>query len=145
MLRVADLSLIVPLCADLALMLSLSRSLAAMIDGLEEGLTGMRAGGTRRLVVPSRIGYRDRSHEPIPRDWGNRNRLYSTVLNTNRLEQERLAPELARLPMNGLPTVGTGNVAASDASGDVVGTVCLDVELLFVRPPVSEGEEAKSG
>ena len=113
-----------------------------MIDGLEEGLTGMRAAARagsscRRALATATLARADSS------DWGNRNRLYSTVPNTNRLEQERRRRN-ARLPMNGLPTVGTGNVAASDASGDVVGTVCLDVELLFVRPPVSEGEEAKS-
>ena len=103
-----------------------------MIDGLEEGLLGMRAGGTRRLVVPSRLGYQDRAHEPIPRDWGNRNRLYSTVLNKVRLSQEAAAPELATSSSAG----GSAAIA-----GDVVGTVALDIELLFVRPPV---EEAKS-
>ena len=30
-----------------------------MIDGLEEGLLGMKAGGKRRLIIPSSIGYRD--------------------------------------------------------------------------------------
>ena len=53
------------------------------------------------------------------------------------LYQEQQAPELSRLPMYGLPSVGTGDVAAAGARGDVVGTVCLDVELLFVRPPLS--------
>ena len=37
-----------------------------MILGLEEGVLGMRAGGRRRLVVPSRIGYDDRARAQAP-------------------------------------------------------------------------------
>ena len=84
-----------------------------MIEGLEEGLVGMRTGGKRRLVVPSRIGYTDREHEPRPRTFGQQQRLYGTVLNQVRLRQERASPELG------------GN--------DVAGVVALDVQMMNVR------------
>lgn len=84
-----------------------------MIEGLEEGLQGMRAGGKRRLVVPSRIGYQDRSHEPKPRTFGQQQRLYGTVLNDVRRSQERASAELG--------------------GRDVAGVVALDIQVLNVR------------
>lgn len=92
----------------------LSMGRGEMIDGLEEGLLGMRAGGQRRLVVPSSIGYQDRQRQPVPRSFGQRQRLYTTVLNENRKSQEAVG-------------LGDGN--------DVAGVVALDVEVVTVRPP----------
>ena len=88
----------------------------AMIAGLEEGLLGMNEGGIRRLIIPSPLGYQDRDHEPIPRELGQRQRLYPTVLNQVRLSQESKG-------------LGEGN--------DVAGVVLLDVQLIGVRPPAS--------
>ena len=93
----------------------LSMGRGEMIAGLEEGLLGMRAGGQRRLVVPSTIGYQDREHQPVPRSFGQRQRLFTTVLNDNRKAQEAMG-------------LGDGN--------DVAGVVALDVEVITVRPPV---------
>lgn len=87
-----------------------------MIPGLEEGLIGMRAGGKRRLVIPSKIGYDDREHEPKPRSFGQQQRLYGTVLNQVRRRQERESVELA------------GN--------DVAGVVAIDVQMVNVREPL---------
>lgn len=87
-----------------------------MIVGLEEGLLGMNEGGIRRLIIPSPLGYQDREHEPIPRELGQRQRLYTTVLNQVRLSQESKG-------------LGSGN--------DVAGVVLLDVQLIGVRPPAS--------
>lgn len=89
---------------------------SAMIAGLEEGLLGMAEGGIRRLIIPSPLGYQDRDTEPIPREIGQRQRLYTTVLNQVRLRQESKG-------------LGAGN--------DVAGVVLLDVQLLSVRPPAS--------
>ena len=81
-----------------------------VVAGLAEGLQGMYVGGRRRIVVPSAHGYVNREVEPVPRDFGNRNRLYSTVLNSNRQERERAA-----------------------LGADLVGVVVFDVLLLRVR------------
>mmetsp|Transcript_26602 Transcript_26602/g.61631 ORF Transcript_26602/g.61631 Transcript_26602/m.61631 type:complete len:254 (-) Transcript_26602:255-1016(-) len=60
-----------------------------LIEGLEEGLAGMRAGGSRRMLIPGEIGYKDKKQGPVPRDFGMRNRLYSTVFNKERTVKER--------------------------------------------------------
>ena len=94
--------------------LRLTMGVDQMIPGLAEGLLGMRNGGTRRLVVPSYLGYTDRSREPLPRSFGQRQRLFTTVLNQNRRAQESRG-------------LGEGN--------DVAGVVALDLQLINVRPP----------
>lgn len=60
-----------------------------VVQGLEEGLQGMQVGDRRRIVVPSLVGYTSRALEPIPREFANRQRLYTTVMNDNRIDRER--------------------------------------------------------
>ena len=68
-----------------------------VIEGLriglvgEEGMPAMRDGGRRRLLIPSRLGYQSRENEPLPSDFGQRQRLWSTVLNSVRGDHEREA------------------------------------------------------
>lgn len=88
-----------------------------MISGLEEGLRGMREGGMRRLLIPSRLGYLNRELEPIPREFGARQRLYTTVLNDNRKRQE-----------------------AEALGSDLAGVVLIDVLLVTVRAAASSGD-----
>ena len=47
-----------------------------MIRGLEIGVVGMREGGVRRVVIPPAVSYQDKTQEPVPRDFSNRQRLY---------------------------------------------------------------------
>ena len=86
-----------------------------VIRGWEAGLVGMRQGGTRRLVVPSSLGYRSRAEEPRPRSFGQQQRLYGTVLNQNRITQEAQG-------------LGEGQ--------DVAGVVAIDIQVINVRPPL---------
>uniref|UniRef100_A0A7S1Y3N3 peptidylprolyl isomerase n=1 Tax=Grammatophora oceanica TaxID=210454 RepID=A0A7S1Y3N3_9STRA len=81
-----------------------------VITGLEEGMAGMKIGGKRRIVIPSSVGYVNKSLEPIPRDFGNRQRLYTTVMNRVRVDREREA-----------------------LGEDLAGVVVMDVEVLRIR------------
>ena len=74
------------------------------IKGLELGLIGdgdvmppMQKGGKRRLIIPGKLGYQDKEQLPIPLDFGQQQRLYSTVLNEIRglRESEALGDSLA--------------------------------------------------
>ena len=93
-----------------------------MLPGLAEGLLaggGAPEGSARRLVIPSKLGYNDRSAVvPLPRDWGRQQRLFSTVLNSVRTDQERAA-----------------------LGDDLVGVIVVDVEVRRVRGRKAGGAE----
>lgn len=77
------------------------------IEGLDEGIRGMREGGLRRLMIPSDIAYQEgKDLQPLPEDEGMKRRLYNTVFNT------------VRRDVNG---------------EDTVGTIVLDISLKRVR------------
>jgi FKBP-type peptidyl-prolyl cis-trans isomerase len=98
----------------------LSLGTGTVIPGLEVGLLGMAEGGKRRIVIPSSQGYNSKNTpvqqqqqlEPIPRDFGNRQRLYTTVLNSVRVDRER-------------DLLGSGE--------GIAGELVFDVELLRIR------------
>lgn len=37
-----------------------------VIPGMEQGLVGMKAGGTRRIIIPPAVGYGDKGYGPVP-------------------------------------------------------------------------------
>ena len=76
-----------------------------VIEGLDIAVRGMREGGVRRVVIPPPVSYRDETQEPIPRDFSNRRRLYTTIFNPTRL---------------------------ANGEGDTLATVIFDVELVRV-------------
>lgn len=76
-----------------------------VIEGLEIGTVGMTEGGVRRIVIPPALSYQDRTQEPVPRDFANRQRLYTTIFNPTRL---------------------------ANGEGDTLSTVIFDVELVRV-------------
>ena len=77
-----------------------------VIPGLEIGVRGMREGGVRRVVIPPRASYQDKTSEPIPRVFSNRQRLYTTIFNPTRL---------------------------ANGEGDTLSTVIFDIELVKVK------------
>lgn len=68
-----------------------------VIPGWEDGLVGMRVGGTRRMVIPSELGYGPRQAGPIPPD--------STLY----FEVELVAVQAPRLPPAALAEVAEGD------------------------------------
>ena len=88
-----------------------------VIEGLKIGLIGnnndippMHKGDKRRLIIPSRLGYKTMNDEPIPFNNDNKRRLYNTVFNNERGSREK------------------------EALGDsIVGEIILDVTLKRVK------------
>eukprot|EP00271_Cylindrocystis_brebissonii_P006376 TRINITY_DN19136_c0_g1_i1.p1 TRINITY_DN19136_c0_g1~~TRINITY_DN19136_c0_g1_i1.p1 ORF type:complete len:423 (+),score=31.67 TRINITY_DN19136_c0_g1_i1:603-1871(+) len=77
-----------------------------VISGLSLGVQSMHVGGTRRLVIPPSQGYQSTSDEPIPPNFFDRQRLYTTIFNATRLQ---------------------------NGEGDTLGTLVFDVQLLGIR------------
>ena len=79
-------------------------------DGEKTGISPMKKGMKRRLLIPSKLGYTDKNQMPLPKDNGAKRRLFSTVLNKERSRRE------------------------TTALGDsVVGKLILDVQLIKIQ------------
>ena len=58
-----------------------------LIRGFEQGVLGMREGGKRRMLIPAELGYLDEKSGPLPASFGDRRRLFATVLNNRRFKR----------------------------------------------------------
>lgn len=79
-----------------------------VIGGINSAVRSMKEGGVRRVVIPPSQGYQNTSQGPIPPDYFDRQRLYTTIFNQTRL---------------------------ANGEGDTLGTLIFDIELLKVRKP----------
>ncbi|XP_024399542.1 peptidyl-prolyl cis-trans isomerase FKBP17-1, chloroplastic-like [Physcomitrium patens] len=81
-----------------------------VISGINSAVRSMKEGGVRRVVIPPSQGYQNTNQGPIPPDYFDRQRLYTTIFNQTRL---------------------------ANGEGDTLGTLIFDIELLKVRKPQS--------
>lgn len=58
-----------------------------LVQGFVQGILGMREGGKRRMLIPGELGYQDEISGPLPSDFGDRRRLFGTVLNRRRFKK----------------------------------------------------------
>eukprot|EP00897_Mesotaenium_endlicherianum_P009383 jgi/Mesen1/8473/ME000478S07961 len=77
-----------------------------VIAGLDTAVRSMRVGGTRRAVIPPSQGYQTTSDEPVPPNYFDRQRLFTTIFNPTRI---------------------------SNGEGSTLGTVIFDIQLLGIR------------
>ncbi|XP_024978860.1 peptidyl-prolyl cis-trans isomerase FKBP17-1, chloroplastic [Cynara cardunculus var. scolymus] len=56
-----------------------------VIQGMEEAVRSMKVGGIRRVIIPPSQGYQNMSQEPIPPNFFDRQRLFTTIFNPTRL------------------------------------------------------------
>ncbi|KAG8365699.1 hypothetical protein BUALT_Bualt18G0133800 [Buddleja alternifolia] len=56
-----------------------------VISGIESAVRSMKVGGIRRVVIPPSQGYQNTSQQPIPPNFFDRQRLFTTIFNPTRL------------------------------------------------------------
>ncbi|XP_066317915.1 peptidyl-prolyl cis-trans isomerase FKBP17-1, chloroplastic-like [Miscanthus floridulus] len=77
-----------------------------VIPGMEAAVKSMRVGGLRRVIIPPSQGYQNTSQEPIPPNFFDRQRLFTTIFNPTRL---------------------------ANGEGSTLGTLIFDIELINIR------------
>jgi len=77
-----------------------------VIPGIEAAVKPMRVGGLRRVIIPPSQGYQNTSQEPIPPNFFDRQRLFTTIFNPTRL---------------------------ANGEGSTLGTLIFDIELINIR------------
>ncbi|KAL9172098.1 hypothetical protein ABFS82_03G022300 [Erythranthe guttata] len=77
-----------------------------VISGIESAVRSMKVGGIRRVVIPRSEGYQNTSQEPIPPNFFDRQRLFTTIFNPTRL---------------------------ANGEGSTLGIIIFDIELLSLR------------
>ncbi|KAK1441281.1 hypothetical protein QVD17_07127 [Tagetes erecta] len=56
-----------------------------VIAGIEAAVRSMKVGGIRRVIIPPSQGYQNMDQEPIPPNFFDRQRLFTTIFNPSRL------------------------------------------------------------
>ncbi|RWR85725.1 peptidyl-prolyl cis-trans isomerase FKBP17-1, chloroplastic [Cinnamomum micranthum f. kanehirae] len=77
-----------------------------VISGIEATVKSMRVGGIRRVIIPPSQGYQNTSQEPIPPNFFDRQRLFTTIFNPTRL---------------------------ANGEGSTLGTLIFDIELVSIK------------
>ncbi|XP_020207652.1 peptidyl-prolyl cis-trans isomerase FKBP17-1, chloroplastic [Cajanus cajan] len=77
-----------------------------VITGIEVAVRSMKVGGIRRIIIPPSLGYQNTSQEPIPPNFFDRQRLFTTIFNPTRL---------------------------ANGEGSTLGTLIFDIELVSLR------------
>ncbi|KAJ1278054.1 hypothetical protein BS78_04G050700 [Paspalum vaginatum] len=77
-----------------------------VIPGIEAAVKSMRVGGLRRVIIPPSQGYQNTSQEPIPPNFFDQQRLFTTIFNPTRL---------------------------ANGEGSTLGTLIFDIELINIR------------
>ncbi|KAI8000346.1 hypothetical protein LOK49_LG09G02614 [Camellia lanceoleosa] len=77
-----------------------------VIAGIEAAVRSMKVGGIRRIIIPPSQGYQNTSQEPIPPNFFDRQRLFTTIFNPTRL---------------------------ANGEGSTLGTLIFDIELVSLR------------
>ncbi|KAK6118299.1 hypothetical protein DH2020_047972 [Rehmannia glutinosa] len=77
-----------------------------VISGIESAVRSMKVGGIRRVIIPPSEGYQNTSQEPIPPNFFDRQRLFTTIFNPTRL---------------------------ANGEGSTLGTLIFDIELVSLR------------
>ncbi|KAF7801367.1 peptidyl-prolyl cis-trans isomerase FKBP17-1, chloroplastic [Senna tora] len=77
-----------------------------VIPGIEAAVRSMKVGGIRRVIIPPSQGYQNTSQEPIPPNFFDRQRLFTTIFNPTRL---------------------------ANGEGSTLGTLIFDIELVSLR------------
>ncbi|XP_010449296.1 PREDICTED: peptidyl-prolyl cis-trans isomerase FKBP17-1, chloroplastic isoform X2 [Camelina sativa] len=77
-----------------------------VIRGIETAVRSMKVGGIRRVVIPPSQGYQNTSQEPLPPNFFDRQRLFTTIFNPTRL---------------------------ANGEGSTLGTLVFDIELVSTR------------
>lgn len=77
-----------------------------VIAGMEAAVKSMKVGGIRRVIIPPSQGYQNTSQEPIPPNYFDRQRLFTTIFNPTRL---------------------------ANGEGSSLGTLIFDIELLQIK------------
>ncbi|CAI8602568.1 unnamed protein product [Vicia faba] len=77
-----------------------------VIGGIDVAVKSMKVGGIRRVIIPPSLGYQNTSQEPIPPNFFDRQRLFTTIFNPTRL---------------------------ANGEGSTLGTLIFDIELVSLR------------